>query len=180
MTADGTTEVLSLIAQRRLGRRWWVDVRTSLRPSGITGWVPRTALSAFHRVETWLIVDERTLTATLLRDGAVIFRAPVGVGKPSTPTPSGTFYIRDRLSGFPGHSLYGPLAFGTSARSPVLREWPGGAVIGVHGTNEPNLIPGRVSHGCVRMRNADILRLGKLLEVGTPVTIHWSRKPLPP
>ena len=171
-TADGTTEVLSLIAERRVGRRWWVDVRTSLRPSGTTGWIPRTALAAFHRIDTWLIVDKHSLKVTLIRDGKVIFRAPVGIGKPSTPTPDGTFYIRDRLSGFASGSLYGPLAFGTSARSPVLTEWPGGAVVGVHGTNEPGLIPGRISHGCIRLRNADILRLGKLLQIGTPVTIH--------
>lgn len=172
ITADGTNELVELIAETRVGRHDWVDVRTSLRPSGTTGWVPRSALSSFHRVDTWLIVDKRSLRANLIRDGKVIFSAPVGIGKPSTPTPSGSFYIRDRLSGFASGSIYGPLAFGTSARSPVLTDWPGGAVVGVHGTNEPNLIPGRVSHGCVRMRDADILRLGRLMAVGTPVTIQ--------
>lgn len=172
ITADGTNELVELIAETRVGRHDWVDVRTSLRPSGTTGWVPRSALSSFHRVDTWLIVDKQSLRANLIRDGKVIFSAPVGIGKPSTPTPSGSFYIRDRLSGFASGSIYGPLAFGTSARSPVLTDWPGGAVVGVHGTNEPNLIPGRVSHGCVRMRDADILRLGRLMAVGTPVTIQ--------
>jgi hypothetical protein len=172
LTADGTSELVELLAQRRVHGRLWVKVRTSLRRTDQTGWVPRPALSAFHSVRSWLIVDKRTLKATLIRDGTVIFDAPVGVGKPSTPTPDGTFYIRDRLSGFAPGSIYGPLAFGTSAHSPVLTDWPGGAVVGIHGTNEPQLIPGRVSHGCIRMRNADILRLGRLIGAGTPVTIR--------
>ena len=41
----------------------------------------------------------------------------------------------------------------------------------MHGTSQPGLLPGRVSHGCVRMKNADILKLEKLMDVGTPVTI---------
>ena len=68
--------------------------------------------------------------------------------------------------------VYGPIAFGTSARSAVLTDWPGGGFVGVHGTNEPQLIPGRVSHGCIRLRNPDILHLARLLPVGTPVTIR--------
>ena len=54
-------------------------------------------------------------------------------------------------------SVYGPVAFITSATSPTLTDWPGGGIVGVHGTNTPGLIPGRISHGCVRLRNADIL-----------------------
>ena len=68
-------------------------------------------------------------------------------------------------------SVYGPLAFITSATSPTLTDWPGGGIVGIHGTNQPGLIPGRISHGCVRLRNADILRLAKLMPVGTPLTI---------
>jgi lipoprotein-anchoring transpeptidase ErfK/SrfK len=68
--------------------------------------------------------------------------------------------------------VYGPVAFGTSARSTTLTDWPGGGFVGIHGTNRPELIPGRISHGCVRMRNADILRLGALMPVGTPLTIR--------
>jgi lipoprotein-anchoring transpeptidase ErfK/SrfK len=79
--------------------------------------------------------------------------------------------VRDRLTGF-SSPIYGPLAFGTNARSPTLTDWPGGGVVGIHGTNQPSLIPGRVSHGCVRLTNAAILKLGKLMLVGTPVTIE--------
>jgi lipoprotein-anchoring transpeptidase ErfK/SrfK len=53
----------------------------------------------------------------------------------------------------------------------VLTDWPDGGFVGIHGTDAPELIPGRVSHGCIRLRNHDILRLAKLMPVGTPLTI---------
>jgi lipoprotein-anchoring transpeptidase ErfK/SrfK len=100
-----------------------------------------------------------------------VFRAPVGVGQPQWPTPRGEFYVRDKLDDYAG-PFYGPVAFGTSARSSVLTDWPEGGFVGVHGTDMPQLIPGRVSHGCIRLRNGDILRLAKLMPIGTPVTIR--------
>ena len=81
------------------------------------------------------------------------------------------FYVRDMLTRYRS-PFYGPLAFGTSARSSVLTDWPGGGFIGIHGTDTPELLPGRVSHGCIRLRNEDILKLGRLMPVGTPVTIR--------
>jgi lipoprotein-anchoring transpeptidase ErfK/SrfK len=140
-------------------------------PNGTQGWVLRSALSGYTFVDTHLVVSLRHRRLTLYRDGRAIFRAPVGVGAPHTPTPRGQFYIRDRLRGF-ASPFYGPIAFGTSARSAVLTEWPAGGYIGIHGTNAPRRIPGRPSHGCIRMRDRDILRLARLLPVGTPLTIQ--------
>jgi lipoprotein-anchoring transpeptidase ErfK/SrfK len=54
----------------------------------------------------------------------------------------------------------------------VLTDWPAGGFVGIHGTNQPQLLPGRVSHGCIRMRNSDILRLAALMPIGTPLTIR--------
>jgi lipoprotein-anchoring transpeptidase ErfK/SrfK len=53
----------------------------------------------------------------------------------------------------------------------VLSDWPGGGVIGIHGTNEPGLIPGHPSHGCVRVPNDAVRRLARLMPLGTPVRI---------
>jgi lipoprotein-anchoring transpeptidase ErfK/SrfK len=111
------------------------------------------------------------LSATLYRGDKQIFQAPVGVGTRAAPTPAGEFYVRLKLSGF-NDPFYGPVAFGTNARSTTLTDWPGGGYIGIHGTNAPSLIPGRVSHGCVRMRNLDILKLSRMMPVGTPLTIR--------
>ena len=153
------------------GGALWAHVRLPVLPNGATGWVPRGSLSGYHAVRTHLVIDLRRLTATLWLGGRVVFRAAVGAGRPTWPTPRGQFYVRDRVRSFDS-PFYGPVAFGTSARSSVLTDWPAGGFIGIHGTNEPELLPGRVSHGCIRMRNPDILRLARLLPVGTPLTIE--------
>jgi lipoprotein-anchoring transpeptidase ErfK/SrfK len=117
-----------------------------------------------------MTISHRRMRATLYKRGRQIFSAMVGVGQPHWPTPRGDFYIREKLSGYDAPA-YGPRAFGLNARSAVLTDWPGGGFVGIHGTNEPQILPGRVSHGCVRMRNAAILRLFRLMPLGTPVHI---------
>jgi len=150
----------------------WLRVRLPVKPNGTTGWVPASALSDLQPVNTWLRVSTKTFKVTLIKNGKRVFSASIGVGQPQWPTPKGQFYIRAMLRGYGGAgSFYGPLAFITSATSPTLTDWPGGAVVGVHGTSEPGLIPGKISHGCVRLNNADILKLAKLMPVGTPLTI---------
>jgi hypothetical protein len=169
-TIDGTSNI-SLVTGDALRRDGlWVRVRLAQLPNNRSGWVRRSALGGYRFVRTHLVVDRARLRAVLYAAGVAVFRAPVGIGRPEAPTPAGEFYVVDRLAGF-GNPFYGPVAFGTSARSPVLTDWPGGGVVGIHGTNEPRLIPGRISHGCIRMRNADILKLKQLLPIGTPLTI---------
>jgi L,D-transpeptidase catalytic domain len=170
-TPEGTTNIVLVVGERMRPAGLWVRVRFPVLPNDLTGWVPRHALGGYRFVHTHLVVDRARFTVTLFRDGRKVFSAPVGVGEPESPTPSGEFYIRDRLSGF-GDPFYGPIAFGTSARSAVLTDWPAGGFVGIHGTNEPGLIPGRISHGCIRMRNSEILRLSRLMPVGTPLTIR--------
>jgi L,D-transpeptidase catalytic domain len=170
-TSDGTVNIVLVVGEaRRLGRLW-VRVRLAELPNGRLGWVPRRALGGYGFVHTHLVVDRSRLRAMLLYDGRPIFDAPVGIGRPEAPTPAGEFYVLDRLTGF-GDPFYVLVAFGTSARSTTLTDWPGGGVVGIHGTNEPGLIPGRISHGCIRMRNDDVLRLSRLMPVGTPLTIR--------
>jgi L,D-transpeptidase catalytic domain len=170
-TEEGTTNVVLVLGEARRRGAAWVRVRLPVLPNGRTGWVRRSALGGYGFVRTRLVVDRARLTATLLKDGRSVFRAPVGIGTAAAPTPGGEFYVRLKLAGF-DDPFYGPVAFGTNARSAVLTDWPGGGYIGIHGTNAPELVPGRVSHGCVRLRNEDIVRLGRLMPVGTPVTIR--------
>ncbi len=170
-TPEHTVNIVLVTATAMHRGRLWVRVRLPVLPNGTQGWVLRSALSGYTFVATHLVVSLRHRRLTLYRDGRAIFRAPVGIGARHTPTPRGQFYIRDRLRGF-ASPFYGPIAFGTSARSAVLTEWPAGGYIGIHGTNAPRRIPGRPSHGCIRMRDRDILRLAMLLPVGTPVTIE--------
>jgi hypothetical protein len=170
-TPEGTANVVLVTATRVAHGLLWVRVTLPVLPNGTQGWVPRAALGGYTTVDTRLVVSLRTLRATLFEAGRPVLRMPVGVGLPSSPTPSGTFYVRDRLTRY-ASSFYGPVAFGTSARSEVLTDWPAGGFIGIHGTDQPGLIPGRVSHGCIRLRNADILRLSRRLPVGSLVVVR--------
>jgi hypothetical protein len=170
-TPEGTANLVTVLDARADGAgRLWVKVRLPVLPNGREGWVPRQALGAYQSVRTHLVIDRERLTAILYRDGKRIFTAPVGVGTSAWPTPSGAFTVRSKLTRYRS-PFYGPVAFGTTARSAVLTDWPAGGFVGIHGTNEPQLLPGRVSHGCVRMRNRDIVRLARLMPVGTPLTI---------
>jgi hypothetical protein len=171
-TTDDTQNIVLVLQRTELtSSQAWYRVRLPILPNNTTGWVPDAALGRFHAVRTWLRIDTKRLQARLVRSGRLVFRSRIGVGQKKWPTPKGQFYVRDRLQGFPPGGIYGALAFGLNARSSVLTDWPGGGFVGIHGTNQPYLLPGRVSHGCIRMRNQDILRLAHLMPVGTPVTI---------
>jgi hypothetical protein len=170
-TEDGPLEsYLALESRVDAAGRTWVRVRIPQRPGGRTGWVGRDDLGPLFTVTTMLRVDRRTLRATLFKRGRRIWSSRIGVGKPSTPTPAGRFWIRTRFKGLAGGTVYGPWAFGTAAYS-ALSDWPGGGVVGIHGTNQPELIPGHPSHGCIRVPNRSIRRLARLMPVGTPVHI---------
>jgi hypothetical protein len=171
-TEDGLPEVY-VVLESRLDdlERVWLKIRVPGRPNGRTGWVREENLSNLKVVETHLTIDRSKLRATLRKNGKKIWSSPIGVGAPGTITPKGRFWIRERLSNLGGNPLYGPWAFGTSAYSDTLTDWPGGGVVGIHGTNQPELIPGRPSHGCVRVPNPKINKLAKIMPVGTPITI---------
>jgi lipoprotein-anchoring transpeptidase ErfK/SrfK len=172
LTPEGTRNIV-LYSRRseRVAGRLWVEVRLPGVPDDVRGWVPRSAIGGYTTVKDRLVVDRTRLTATLLRSGRPVFKARVGVGAPSTPTPGGHFYVRNQLRRYRS-PFYGPIAFGTTARSQEVTDWPAGGFVGIHGTNRPDLIPGRVSHGCIRMANRDILRLSRLMPIGTPLTVR--------
>ena len=171
-TEHGSPEVYLLLG-RRTGPdgNAWIRVRLPMWPNGATGWVPAGGLGRIHTVTTQLVIDRRRLRATLLRGARRIWSSRVAIGTPRTPTPAGRFWIRERIRVARSSGPYGPWAFGTSAYS-LLRAWPGGGVVGIHGTNQPRLIPGRPSHGCVRLPNPAIRRLAKLMPIGTPIHIR--------
>jgi hypothetical protein len=170
-TPERTPEALPLLERRNVDGELWVRVRLPVLPNGTTGWVRRERLSGYEVVRTHLIVDRRRLTARLERRGRTVLRARIGIGERRWPTPKGSYMVRNRITGF-DDPVYGALAFGTTAKSATLTDWPGGGFIGIHGTNQPEILPGRVSHGCIRMRNRDIRRLDRRMPVGTPVTIR--------
>jgi hypothetical protein len=171
-TEDGFAEVyLLLSAYTDPSGMEWVELRIPGRPNGRTGWVSREALGDFHRTQWSIVVNLRRRRLSAFFDGRLRRTAPVGVGKPSTPTPTGRFWIRERFQVKDRSSPYWPYALGTSDYS-TLSEWPGGGVVGIHGPfGEPGAIPGDPSHGCIRMLDADIGWLGPRVTLGTPVHV---------
>jgi lipoprotein-anchoring transpeptidase ErfK/SrfK len=173
LTEDGQAEVYMALSKTRVAQTGvtWIKVALPKRPNGVSGWVAASALGVLHIARGRLVVRRSKLRATLYNGaGHAVWSAPVGIGRPSLPTPAGHFYVREKLRAI-GSPIYGPYALGTSAYAPTLTDWPGGGVVGIHGTNEPGLIPGRPSHGCMRLRNADITRLWHMISVGTPIAI---------
>ena len=172
-TQDGTPELVLLLSDwKRRSGTVWVKVRLPMRPNGTTGWVLRSRLGAYRTVTQQLVINRRSFRATLYDgEGKRIWTSHIGVGQRRWPTPAGRFYVRERLVPREKDGIYGVFAFGTSAYSPVLTDWPGGGVIGVHGTNRPEILPGRVSHGCVRVPNPRISKLRRLMSLGTPILI---------
>jgi len=170
-TYYGLRDLVLVLGTQRAERRMWARVRYS----GLgrrTGWVPAAALAKPRLVRTRLVIDRGRTRVRLFRSGRLVFGSRAGIGARNSPTPGGRFFVRERLRPRRADTIYGALAFGLSTYSRYRTDWPGGGQVGLHGTNQPGLIPGRISNGCIRLRNAEILRLGRLMPVGTPVLIR--------
>jgi lipoprotein-anchoring transpeptidase ErfK/SrfK len=106
------------------------------------------------------------------RGDRVLLRAPAATGAPGSPTPTGHFFVTDRVA-FPGGGALGTYAFGISGIQPNLPAgWAGGDQLAIHGTNVPTSIGRSVSAGCLRVSERVLDRLRPLLDLGTPVVIH--------
>jgi lipoprotein-anchoring transpeptidase ErfK/SrfK len=149
----------------------WLQVALPDRPNGSTGWIDAAGVE-LREVGERVEIDLTARTLTLLDGGEVVLTTPVAIGSAGAPTPTGDFYVVDKLAtGDPGHP-YGPFAFGLSAHSEVLTEFAGGdGQVGVHGTDDPASIGQAVSHGCIRVPNDVAEALDARLHLGTPVTI---------
>jgi lipoprotein-anchoring transpeptidase ErfK/SrfK len=166
-TADGAP--LVFLVKARTAE--WIRVYVPMRPNGTLGWIRASAVHLARdpfRVQIQLGAHRITV-----RSGTrVIHSERIGVGRAVVPTPVGTYFIVELLRQPNPYGPYGPYAFGLSAFSNVYRSFGSGpGSIGLHGTNEPSGLGHDVSHGCIRMSNAGILKLASLLPLGTPVII---------
>ncbi len=172
-TTDGFSSIYLLLRAHWDARgREWVKLRIPGRPNGRTGWVERDALGALHLTHLLVVVNRERLQMYLYRRGHQIWSAPVGVGKPGTPTPAGHFWIDERFTITDPGSGYYPYAFGTTDYS-TLTDWPGGGIVGIHGPyyDAPG-IPGYISHGCIRLHVTDDFWLAAHLGLGTPLRVR--------
>ena len=109
---------------------------------------------------------------SLFDRGRLVLAARAAIGSTQTPTPTGRYYVNQRLALGDPSGPFGPGAIGISAFSNVLTGWTQGGPIAIHGTDRPELIGGAVSHGCIRVRNAELRRLFDRVRPGTPVVVH--------
>ena len=168
--ANGVPTVLGVLARAECKQRWY-RVQLPMRPNGVEGWV-RAEDVELRPVRASIVVDLSERTVTMRRDGKLVIRAVAAVGAPDTPTPTGRYYVNQRLVAPDPAGPFGPGAVGVSAFSPVLQYWAQGGPIAIHGTNQPELLGRAVSHGCVRVRNDVLIRLYRLADEGTPVEIR--------
>jgi len=146
----------------------WLKLSIPMRPNGRTGWVKAASVQT-RPVHRSIIVDLSSRKLRVLEDGKTRFATRVAIGRRGMETPTGNrFYLTATFK--PTEHFLGAFAFETSAYS-KLSEWPGGGVVGLHGTSMPSLLGKAVSHGCIRMSNAAALVLKKLTAAGTPLKI---------
>ncbi len=145
----------------------WLKLSIPMRPNGRTGWVKAAAVQ-MRPVHRRIVLDLSSRKLRVLERGKTRFATRVAIGRPGMETPTGSFYLTATFK--PKERFLGAFAFETSAYS-KLSEWPGGGVVGLHGTSMPWLLGQAVSHGCVRMSNAAALVLKRLTPAGTPLRI---------
>jgi lipoprotein-anchoring transpeptidase ErfK/SrfK len=158
---------VSRITHPKTGKPTWYRITVPGRPNGRTGWVHGAAVEV-RPVEKRLVIDRSARRFEFWHGNQLIRSGKVAVGKPGAATPTGLFYVQSKF--VPNAAILGAFAFETSAYS-QLTDWPGGGVVGVHGTPWPWLLGQAVSHGCIRLHNTDVLWLRSRMPVGTPIEI---------
>jgi lipoprotein-anchoring transpeptidase ErfK/SrfK len=146
-------------------------VQIPKRPNGVTGWVPAGQVDV-EKVRTRILVDLSEKRVTLFRNGKRVLTATAAIGSAATPTPTGSFYVNQRLIPSDPSGPFGPGAVGISAFSNVLTGWTQGGPIAIHGTNAPWSIGRAVSNGCIRLPNATLKKVFAQSLGGTPVVIR--------
>jgi lipoprotein-anchoring transpeptidase ErfK/SrfK len=146
-------------------------VQIPRRPNGVTGWVPSRQVGV-EPVRARILVDLSEKRVTLYKNGKRVLSATAAIGSSATPTPTGSFYVNQRLIPSDPSGPFGPGAVGISAFSNVLTGWTQGGPIAIHGTNEPWSIGKAVSNGCIRLPNATLRRVFAQAPGGTPVLIR--------
>ena len=170
LNVNGVPMVFGVLGRTDCGGRW-LRVQLPSRPNGVRAWV-RARDVQLIRVRTRIEVDLSARRVTLYRKGRELITARAAIGAVDTPTPTGSYYVNQRLLAPNPSGPFGPAAIGISAFSPVLQDWSQGGPIAIHGTNQPHLLGGAVSHGCVRIHNDALVRMFRLAVAGTPVVIR--------
>lgn len=151
--------------------RVWYNVWVAMRPNGSRGWI-REGDVAIYPTTAKIEIDLSARTLTVFRRGKQLGVFRVAVGMPGLSTPTGSFFVNQKLRPPAPGGVYGSLAIGISAFQPKLPYWEQGGPVAIHGTDQPELLGKAISHGCVRMRDKDVLKVSAWVPTGSPVIIH--------
>ncbi len=148
----------------------WLKVQIPVRPNGTEAWIRSgDAEITSHRFHAEVVLSDRSVT--VWNGDEVVVQTGAVVGAQRSPTPVGQFFVNDLVQKWDG-SAYGPYILSLSAFSEALESFGGGVpVIAIHGTNNPGLIGGAHSNGCIRIPNEAITVLAETVPMGTPVDI---------
>ena len=164
--------VLAVAAKKgQAGTPAWYKISVPGRPNGRTGWVPAKHV-AIRSMPWQVVVFRDSRVVQLWKNDQLVHTGKIAVGAPGMETPVGLYYVTVRFRPVKVPFL-GSFAFETSAYS-KLSEWPGGGVVGLHGTTAPHLLGQAVSHGCVRMSNESANFLRDRIPLGTPIRVLAS------
>ena len=169
--ANGYPQIVLVDEVRSVGGVTWYHAYVAVRPNQSRGWIREGGL-ALYQVTTRLDVDLSKRTLSVYVGGVLKGSFPVAIGKARYPTPTGHFFINQKLKPAKAGGTYGALALGISAFQPKLPSWPQGGPIAIHGTSKPALVGKAISLGCLRMTNHDVLIVNDLAPTGSPVFIH--------
>lgn len=124
-----------------------------------------------------VVVDLSDRRAYVYRQSTVIASYPIGVGKKGWETPTGSFKVM-HMQHDPAwrHPITGQV-FPAGPNSPLGQRWigfwtDGHSHIGFHGTPNADVVGNPVSHGCLRMRNPDVISLYNYVTLGTQVEVR--------
>jgi lipoprotein-anchoring transpeptidase ErfK/SrfK len=155
----------------------WLEVYLPVRPNGSTGFVPTSDVEV-TRHDFRMEVNLSEFNLKVFQGDEVFLDTVIAVAADNTPTPGGLYYTTELLQPTDDagrvdpEGLYGHFAYGLSGYSEVLESFNGGpGQLGIHGTNQPELMGQQVSNGCIRVRNEDIDRLAPVLPLGVPVEV---------
>jgi lipoprotein-anchoring transpeptidase ErfK/SrfK len=156
-----------------VGRRGgWLRVLDAELPGGRSGWVSGAGVLMY--VVDWRVdVSLGRRQVTVRRDGRVVQRFTVAVGRPSNPTPPGRYAVTDKIRMRDPHGAYGCCALALTGHQPLVPQgWGGGDRLAIHGTDRPDTVGLAASLGCLRAREPDVRRLILSVPLGAPVFIH--------
>ncbi len=149
----------------------WMKVLITARPNHTTGWIKAedvTIAATDYRME----LDLSTYHLKVFKGPDLFVETDVAIGKDSTPTPTGRFFVTEKIKNQTDTGVYGAWTMPINGYSEVLDLFDNGLPqIAFHGTNQPELIGSKASNGCVRIPNDAVTKIANAIPAGTPIDI---------